>query len=52
MFRFSDGQGRQAPRYVPLLAALEWAEANAGAPQPELPGPEIVRNFLGELKGA
>ena len=46
LYRFTDGQGGDKWRYLPLVLALEWAAEHAGDPQPELPGPEIVMNFL------
>ncbi len=51
MYRFGDGLGRQEPRYLPLLRALAWTEENDGAPQPVLPGPKILENFLREVAG-
>jgi Fe-S-cluster containining protein len=43
---FGDGKGEDKLRYVPLILALEWADRHGGEPRPELPGTEIVLNFL------
>lgn len=49
LYRFTDGVGEDRWRYLPLVLALEWAAEHAGDEQPELPGPEILMNFLRRL---
>jgi Fe-S-cluster containining protein len=50
LFRFGDGLGEQAPRWLPLVLALE--RAPRVAPQPALPGPQMYTNFLTQLARA
>jgi Fe-S-cluster containining protein len=50
LFRFADGNGSAAPRWLPLVLALEEAETHRG--QPSQPGPQMFRNFLGEVARA
>lgn len=49
LYRFTDGVGEDKWRYLPLVLALEWAAEHAGDDQPELPGPQILMNFLRRL---
>jgi len=49
LYRFTNGVGEDKWRYLPLVLALEWAGEHAGDEQPELPGPEILMNFLRRL---
>jgi len=49
LYRFTNGIGEDKWRYLPLVLALEWAAEHAGDEQPELPGPEILMNFLRRL---
>ena len=45
------GKGDEAlpPAFMPLVLSLKWV-ANQTEPEPELPAPEILRNFLAALK--
>jgi hypothetical protein len=43
------GEGDGEGRWVPLVRALEWAEAQA--PAPRAPGPEMLERFMGHLAG-
>lgn len=49
LYRFTDGKGEDKWRYLPLVLALEWAAEHRGDAQPELPGPEMLLNFLRRL---
>lgn len=51
LYHFGDGKGEDKLRYVPLILALEWAAQHGGEPRPELPGTEIVLNFLKRISG-
>ena len=43
------GEGDGDGRWVPLVRVLEWAEAQA--PAPVTPGPEMLERFMGHLAG-
>ncbi len=45
LYRFGDGMGNQASRWMPLVLALEWAEAHPEG-DPRFPGPAMFRNFV------
>lgn len=51
LYHFGDGKGEDKLRYVPLILGLEWAAQHGGEPRPELPGAEIVMNFLRRISG-
>jgi Fe-S-cluster containining protein len=45
LYCFGDGAGNDRTRWVPLVLALEWAEAHKAAP-PRWPAPKLFQNFL------
>lgn len=49
--RLGEGQGEGEARWVPLVLALECAEARTDAPASTAPGPEILDRFMGLLAG-
>jgi Fe-S-cluster containining protein len=49
LFRFGDGRGDEATKWVPLPYLLEYAAGHPAEEQPSLPGPEMFRNFLKQL---
>lgn len=50
LFRFDDGQGMAAVSWLPLVLAVEWAEACGPAvSQPALAGDRLFMNFLERL---
>jgi Fe-S-cluster containining protein len=46
--RLGAGDAPAAGRWVPLVLAVEWADAHPAEP-PDRPGPELLREFLGHL---
>ncbi|MCU1257314.1 MAG: hypothetical protein JWO80_199 [Bryobacterales bacterium] len=49
LYRFGDGRGNQATRWIPLPFLLEYAAGHSAEDQPKVPGPEMFRNFLQQL---
>jgi Fe-S-cluster containining protein len=49
LFRFGDGRGDAATKWIPLPYLLEYAAGHPAEEQPSLPGPEMFRNFLKQL---
>jgi Fe-S-cluster containining protein len=45
LYCFGDGAGNDGTRWVPLVLALEWAEAQ-NAEAPRWPAPKLFENFL------
>ncbi len=45
LYCFGDGAGNDRSRWVPLILALEWAEAQKADP-PRWPAPKLFENFL------
>ncbi len=45
LYCFGDGAGKDRSRWVPLVLALEWAEAQK-AEAPRWPAPKLFENFL------
>lgn len=50
LYCFGDGLGNDRTRWVPLVLALEWAAAQADAPQPRWPAPTLFERFLKAVK--
>lgn len=50
MYRFGDGKGEDEIRHVPLVLALEWAEAHQDDSQPLRPGPDMLDSFLYQIR--
>ncbi len=50
LYCFGDGIGNETTRWVPLVLALEWAEANKEAPQKAWDGPQMFRNFIRQVE--
>lgn len=50
LYCFADGIGNETTRWVPLVLALEWAEAQKGKPQPAYDAPQMFRNFIAQAK--
>jgi Fe-S-cluster containining protein len=51
LYRFGDGMGKDEPRWIPLVLALEWAEEHADDEEPVYPGKPLFENFVRELGG-
>jgi len=49
LFRFGDGEGRDTPRFVPLVLALEWTAEHAADAQAVRPGPRLLEAFVRDL---
>jgi len=49
LYRFSDGQGKEQTRWMPLPMLLEWAGEHCGDAQPTVPGPELFGSFMSTL---
>jgi Fe-S-cluster containining protein len=49
---FSDGRGTPEPGVLPLIEALDWAAQHADQAPPEIPAPEMFRNFLRRFRGS
>lgn len=49
LFRFGDGRGDEATKWIPLPYLLEYAAEHSAEEQPSVPGPEMFRNFLKQL---
>jgi Fe-S-cluster containining protein len=49
LYRFSDGKGQDATRFVPLVLALQWAAANDPAEEPQMPSHEMFGHFLAQF---
>lgn len=48
LYCFGDGEGNDRTRWVPLVLALEWAEAHK-AEAPRWPAPKLFANVLGRV---
>lgn len=51
VYRLGDGVGEDAPRWTPLILALESAEQYREDPPPSYPGKLLFENFIRLLKG-
>jgi Fe-S-cluster containining protein len=51
LYRFGDGEGRDAHHFLPLVTALEWTERHRGETAATLPGPKLLENFVRQLAG-
>jgi len=49
LYCFGDGIGNETTRWVPLVLALDWAEARRAEPQPVYDGPQMFRNFIAQV---
>jgi len=50
LYCFGDGIGNETTRWVPLVLALEWAEARMADPQPSYDAPQMFRNFVAQVE--
>ena len=50
LYCFGDGIGNETTRWVPLVLALEWAEAAKHAPRTAWDGPQMFRNFVRQVE--
>jgi Fe-S-cluster containining protein len=50
LYCFGDGIGNQTTRWLPLVLALEWADARRDAPQPLYDAPQMFRNFIAQVR--
>jgi hypothetical protein len=50
LYCFGDGIGNETTRWLPLVLALEWADARRAAPQPVFDAPQMFRNFVAQVK--
>jgi Fe-S-cluster containining protein len=51
LYRFGDGKGEDAPRFLPLPFLLEYAATHTADSQPRVPGPELFGRFFNQLSG-
>jgi Fe-S-cluster containining protein len=51
LYRFGDGSGSDAPRWVPLLFALDWVAQHPDAHRRRRRGPRLFEAFLCSLAG-
>jgi Fe-S-cluster containining protein len=49
LYRFGDGEGKDAPRWLPLLLALEWAAQHPDTAARTFAGPKLFENLLAQL---
>lgn len=52
LFRFSEGDFRGKPRWLPLITLLEWSEQHPYRAQPLPPAPILFERFLHALTGS
>jgi Fe-S-cluster containining protein len=52
LYRFGDGKGEDAPRFLPLPFLLEYAANHDPESQPRVPGPELFERFFKQLAGS
>ena len=46
LFRFGNGAGAEAARWLPLILAIEWVERRPDFSLPAYPGPGLFENFI------
>lgn len=49
VYRFEDGKGEDAARWVPLVLAIEFADERTQEPMPTYPAPDMFANLLEQL---